>query len=85
MDSWREMDNGNIELYYAIINILDWYGKEERKLYTDIDMIEILSLLGNMGGFTPEEIGDANDCGECHSWIALANSFRELWKNKERM
>ena len=77
----------NVELYYAMINILDWYGKKERYLTMEDEanlFDVVLGMLGEIGDLKPEDVGDANDCGVCSSWKEVGKQFRELWKNEER-
>ena len=81
-----------MELYYAIVNILDWYTKEDRSKGSDLENIKqhmkvlnTLIALGDLGDHKPSEVADANDCGKCNTWEELITAWRELWKNGERV
>jgi hypothetical protein len=88
MEGWRDMDNGNVELYYAMVNVLDWLTKSNENYYefkSNMAVMETLNTLGILSEITPQEIGEANDCGaDCKTWADVMVRFRELWENGER-
>lgn len=86
MKGWRDMDNGNVELYYAMVNVLDWYGKKNIDDWgVSMTIQRILEDIESLSeDNTPQAVGDANDCGECRMWTDVMKGFRELWKNGER-
>lgn len=69
-----------MELYYAIVNIVDYLAKNgnDSKLY------ETLDTLLAMTDHTIEDIADANDCGGCSTWNELVDGIRELFETGER-
>ena len=76
-----------MELYYAIINIVDYLALNKNNLSEARrgDLIHILDDLLNMRGDTIEDIADANDCGECQTWDQLIDAIRELFETGERV
>ena len=76
-----------MELYYAIINIVDYLAintytiSETRRG----ELIHILDDLLDMIGDTIEDIADANDCGECHTWDQLIDAIMELFETGDRV
>ncbi len=76
-----------MELYYAIMNIVDYLALNKNTLNGKIrgNLIIILDDLLEMNGSTIENIADANDCGECHTWDQLVNCIRELFEIGERV
>ena len=87
--SWHDMDNGNIELYYAMVNILDWYCKDKKRFNTPvgtfIKVTRALGALEELSGIHPQDIADANDGGEVYGWTGLMGSFEKLWEKGERI
>lgn len=79
----------NPELYYAIVNILDWYTKDKKCYESDIGthnrVMKCLTTLQELGHIDIEDISDANDCGKCESWTELIYEFAKLWENGERV
>lgn len=88
MEVWRDMQDGNVELYYAMVNILDWYCKDEKRFNTPIGthsrVMKALEALEELSDITPQDIAEANDCGQVFSWTSLMSEFETLWKNGER-
>lgn len=86
--AWRDMQDGNVELYYAILNILDWYTKDGKRFKTEmgvhLKVMKCLDALEELSDITPQDIAEANDCGECHGWTAVMSEFEKQWKNGER-
>ena len=76
-----------MELYYAAINILDWYTKEERNISDEHEcyLEDIFYKICEIGDIKIEDIADANDCGSCKSWDELVAAFRELWRTGQRV
>ena len=75
-----------MELYYAIVNILDYLAKhknltEEKRM----ELYFILNKLLTTSGETIEDIANANDCGGCKTWIEIVDRFRELYTSGERV
>lgn len=72
------------ELYYAIVNIIDYHAK--RKLKLDARMKEILDTLAEVGHHEISDIADANDAGaDCETWDELVTRFTELMEKGERI
>lgn len=75
-----------MELYYAIMNILDYIALNElskdkkENLYKSLD--HLLSLLD---GDTISDISSANDCGICNTWEEIVEKLRELFEEGERI
>lgn len=76
-----------MELYYAIMNIVDYLALNKYNLTKArrVELIYILDDLLDMKGDTIEDIADANDCGECHSWDQLIDAIRELFEAGDRV
>jgi hypothetical protein len=76
-----------MELYYAIMNIVDYLALNKYSLSKErrADLIYILDDLLDMRGDTIEDIADANDCGECQTWNQLIDGIRELFETGERV
>lgn len=75
-----------MELYYAIMNIVDYLALNNNLSKTRRrELIQILYYLLNMRGDTIEDIADANDCGECHTWDQLIDAIMELFETGERV
>ena len=75
-----------MELYYAIINILDYLAKH--KYLSEEERMEMYSILDKLlttSGETIEDIANANDCGDCKTWIEIVDRFRELYTSGERV
>ena len=84
-DGWRNMDDGNVEIYYAMVNVLDWWGKQSGKREKPIETMRVLTNLQKLSpDNTPQAVGDANDCGECKTWWDVMRGFTEAWKNGDR-
>jgi len=77
----------NMELYYAIMNIVDCWALNKYNLSETRreKLRRILDDLLDMSGDTIEDIADANDCGECHTWGQLIDAIRELFDTGERI
>jgi len=79
-----------MEIYYAIVNILDYLAKHE-----DINKSEHKKLLKICYDLLPylegkeidniAAIADANDCGKCNDLETIIIRLRELYKNGERI
>lgn len=70
------------ELYYAIVNIMDWCGKNDKPF--DYELYTAVMVLAQKGDIDIDGFADANDCGKCYNWYQVAKAFRELWKKGER-
>lgn len=77
----------NMELYYAIMNIVDYLALNNYNLSQTRreKLIHILNELLGMSGDTIEDIAGANDCGECHTWEQLIDAIRELFETGDRV
>ena len=71
------------ELYYAIVNIMDWHGKNDIPL--SYEMFKAVYQIALQGKIDCSSFADANDCGKCNNWYQIADAFRELWKKGERV
>ena len=76
-----------MELYYAIMNIVDYLALNKYNLTPKrrAELIYILDDLLDMRGDTIADIADANDCGECHTWDQLIDAIRELFETGDRV
>lgn len=73
-----------MELYYAIVNIIDYHAKNKKKL--DNKMKECLDTLLEHGDYSISDIADANDAGaDCTSWDVLVERFSELMESGDRI
>lgn len=71
-----------MELYYAIMNILDYYAKDEK--YLESKMVYLLNYLALKDNIQISDIADANDCGECKTWPDVVKALSELYKAGDR-
>lgn len=76
-----------MELYYAIMNIIDYLALNKNTIAPkrQAELIYILDDLLDMRGDTIADIADANDCGECHTWDQLINAIREQFEVGDRV
>ena len=80
-----------MEIYYAIVNILDYLAKQKSRVYGFTDVLNQLAyeLIRIGEGSSIQEvissIADANDAGGCKTWEEIIDRFRELYKNGERV
>lgn len=83
-----------MELYYAIVNILDYLAKNELEEYQVSKFMRIIDkLAGELVRIgwdesiqdAIESIADANDAGGCKTWKEIVETFRELYKTGERI
>ena len=76
-----------MELYYAIMNIVDYLALNNYNLSQTRreKLIHILDDLLDMREYTIEDIAYANDCGECHTWDQLIYAIRELFETGDRV
>ena len=72
-----------MELYYAIMNIVDYLAINEDTPIKG-SLYSILDRLSHLAEATIEDIADANDCGKCETWIELVEKIRKLHKSGER-
>lgn len=81
------------ELYYAIINIVDFLALaevdklEQSELYRILD--KLLAIDSGYNGMSIDEefegITDGNDAGGVKTWQEMVEVFKELHKNGERI
>jgi len=71
-----------MEIYYAIMNILDYYAKRHKALTPDI--IRILNSLASINGDEIPDIADTNDCGKCKTWSGIVRKLSKQFDNGER-
>ena len=72
-----------MELYYAIVNIIDYYAKKDKKL--NWRTVGILTSLAETENIKIEDVASANDCPICTTWEDLRRSFADLYKKGERI
>lgn len=72
-----------MEIYYSILNILDYYAKDGKEL--EPKMIPFLDYLAAKDNINISDISDANDCGTCRTWDELVKAMTELYKKGERV
>ncbi len=74
--------------YYTAVNLIDWFIAGEWGDYSnkiENKVIELLKWLEANADLSPEDVGDANDCGRCESWKEVIDGFRELTETGERI
>ena len=78
-------DYGNpyVESYWKIMNFIDSMILNNQPLTTR-DLYKLQDM-ASAEGHTIEDIADANDCGECHTWQDLYNALKALHKSGERV
>ena len=83
-----------MELYYAMVNILDYLAVREITFESRVRMLCLLDVLAEesvKAGFDNsiheciESIADANDAGGCKTWVEIIDVFRELHRKGERI
>lgn len=83
-----------MELYYAIMNILDYMALNEVSDETKNKLFQILDNLRDCDkDFSDESktdyissLADANDCGaDCTSWEMVISRLKELFETGERV
>lgn len=80
------------EIYYAIINILDYIAKNSKKDINDFDA-DLLCICSKLLPYIEGEnsiekiraIADANNCGFCDSFEKIIMSFQEQYELGERI
>ena len=87
------MENINrVELYYSIINIVDYLALAEidkndaSELYRILDKLLRIEAdrMGEDINDVFKSIADANDAGEAKSWQDMVAIFEHLYENGER-
>lgn len=80
------------EIYYAIINILDYIAKNSKNNINayNADLLYICSKLlpyieGENSIDKIRSIADANNCGVCNSFEEIVMSFQEQYELGERI
>ena len=71
-----------MEIYYAIMNILDYYAKRHKALTPDT--IRILNSLASINGDEIPDIADANDCGNCKTWTGIVRKLSKQFDSGMR-
>lgn len=81
-----------MEIYFAIINILDYIAKNSENNINDYnaDLLSICSKLlpyieGENSIDKIRSIADANNCGVCDSFEEIIMSFQEQYELGERI
>lgn len=83
-----------MEIYYAIMNILDYMALHEVSAETENKLFQVLDTLRESDiDFSDESktdyissLADANDCGaDCTSWEMVVSRLRELFEKGERI
>lgn len=68
------------ELYYAIMNILDYLALND---VSQVRKTELLKICDTLLPYTESQIrdlSDANDCGLCDNWDDFINELKENFK-----
>ena len=73
-----------MELYYAIMNIVDYMALHEVEEDELEKFISTLNFLQYMTGCDIRDIADANDC-YADTWFELIDAIRELFETGERV
>ena len=83
-----------MEIYYAIVNILDYMALHETtteqrfRLFCLLDKLaeEMVKAKENDSVMEViESVADANDAGGCTTWLEIVEDFREQHKNGNRV
>lgn len=73
------------ELYYAIVNILDYLALNEVCQVRRIELLKTCDTLLPYTGSEISDIADANDCGSCNDWDTLIIELRKLHESGDRI
>lgn len=74
--------NATANFYYQLMNKLDQWALSGRFPGADAKK-ELDNLLIKAEG-TIEDVADANDCGECHTWEDIVSALHILFEHGER-
>ena len=82
-----------MEIYYAIMNILDYMALNEVSDETKNKLFEIVDQLRECDKLSDESkteyissLADANDCGaDCTTWEMVVSRLKELFETGERV
>lgn len=79
-----------MEIYYAIVNILDYLAKHEEIKDSEYKKLlrmcyHLLPYLEGNEKDNLKAIADANNCGNCEDFGTVIIRLRELYKNGERI
>lgn len=75
-----------MELYYAIMNILDYMALNEISKDIREDLYKFLDYLFNLSDFESiNDIASANDCGDCNTWGEIVKELKELFASGGRV
>lgn len=85
-----------MELYYAIVNLLDYWAKHDNELDV-IKNMEIITSLNSIANLMVdmsedktyeeviESVADANDAGGAKTWYEIVQNFKKQYKNGNRV
>ena len=73
-----------MELYYAIVNILDYIALHNMRDDECKYLLNIVNDLATIGNVNCLEVADANNCGKCPQWTDIVESFKKQYANGER-
>lgn len=74
------------ELYYAIMNILDFVALNHLKHEEELELYSILDRLQKFDpvGLETESIADANDCGKASTWEEIVVELQKQFIKGDR-
>lgn len=71
------------ELYYAMVNIVDYHAKNHFELSNEMNAC--LNYLSREAEISMADFGDANDIGSnCETWDEVVYRFMKLFDKGER-
>lgn len=77
------MKEGCAELYYAMVNIVDYHAKNRFEL--SLQMNTCLNYLSREAEINIADFGGANDVGyDCKTWDEVVDRFTVLFDKGER-
>lgn len=72
------------ELYYSIINILDYLALNDVNQDRKIELIKICDTLLSYIDSCISDLSSANDCGICDNWDDFIIELKKLYEIGER-
>lgn len=72
------------ELYYSIMNILDYLALNEVRQVQRTELIKICDTLLPYIDSNISDLSDANDCGLCNTWDEFIIELKKLHESGDR-
>ena len=73
------------ELYYSIMNILDYLALNDVVQDRKIKLLKICDTLLSYIDSNISDLSSANDCGMCDNWESFIIELKRLHENNERI